>query len=165
MPKNTLTGMKRCVASVLLKSEDSLLLLRRYKEPHAGHLCPVGGKLDPFEGTAEAARREVLEETGIVLKELQFCGTLSETSPLPKYNWLSFIYLAEIDACAPPYCNEGQLEWVKTADIETTPLPEGDIWIYRFALQARPFMISSSYDAQLRLLHMQEEFRQQNLLL
>jgi 8-oxo-dGTP pyrophosphatase MutT (NUDIX family) len=59
-------------AIVALRSEDLVLLLQRhpfdraYPDPQGeGLWCFPGGKLDPGETPAQAAARELLEETGL----------------------------------------------------------------------------------------------------
>lgn len=55
---------------VLVSGPDGrLVLLRRAKEPGKGKLGVPGGFVDAFESFETAARREVLEETGLILPE------------------------------------------------------------------------------------------------
>lgn len=55
-------------ASVLcVDGEGRVLLVRRGRAPAAGLWSLPGGRVAPFEGLAEAAAREALEETGLVL--------------------------------------------------------------------------------------------------
>ena len=55
-------------ASVVIfrdKSATEVLLIERGREPAKGLWAPPGGKVEVGETVAEAARREVLEETGL----------------------------------------------------------------------------------------------------
>ncbi|NUO03084.1 MAG: NUDIX domain-containing protein [Saprospiraceae bacterium] len=150
------SGLKRVAAMVVLRHEQQLLLLRRAKPPHVGKYVPVGGKLDPFERPVDAARRETFEETGIAVKDLHYCGVLTESSPVD-YNWICYIYLADIDFQAPPPCDEGILEWVAFDDLASIPTPPTDLLIYQYLVQKRVFALDALYDEALNLLEMTEE--------
>ena len=54
--------------------EDRVLMIRRANEPGAGHWSIPGGKLEFGETTEQAARREVVEETGIVCETVALVG-------------------------------------------------------------------------------------------
>ena len=149
-------GLKRTAVLCVLRNEDRFLLLKRYKEPNKDMYTPVGGKLDPYEPPAEAAIRETWEETGIHLDEVRYCGVLVESSPT-EYNWVSFVYQAEIVMIPPPECTEGILEWVSFDEVLSLPTPKTDWHIYQYILENKAFAFSAEYDAHLNLLHMTEE--------
>lgn len=50
---------------LLLDAQDRVLLFRFAPEDRPPFWCTVGGAVDPGEGHMQAARRELLEETGI----------------------------------------------------------------------------------------------------
>lgn len=52
-------------ASMAVINNGNVLLVRRQNVPLAGLWSLPGGKIEPGETAAEAARREILEETGI----------------------------------------------------------------------------------------------------
>ena len=54
------------VGAVIVQDER-LLLVQRANDPGAGRWAVPGGHVEPGETRAEAARREVLEETGLVV--------------------------------------------------------------------------------------------------
>lgn len=55
------------VGAVILHKEQ-VLLVKRGKAPFAGKWCIPGGKVEYGETLQQAAEREILEETGIVIK-------------------------------------------------------------------------------------------------
>jgi ADP-ribose pyrophosphatase YjhB (NUDIX family) len=57
-----------CGGAVVVDSEGRLLLVRRAHEPSLGLWSLPGGRVEPGETAREAAAREVLEETGLVVE-------------------------------------------------------------------------------------------------
>ncbi|UFH53416.1 NUDIX hydrolase [Spirosoma sp. KNUC1025] len=149
-------GLKRAAVICVLRNGSRFLLLKRIKDPNKGQYTPVGGKLDPFESPLRAAYRETWEETGIKADAMKFCGVLTESSPTA-YNWMSYVYVAEIPLLPPPPCNEGDLEWIEFADVLNVPTPKTDWYIYDYLLKNKSFVFDAEYDEQLNLLVMQEE--------
>lgn len=66
MPSKTILP----AVSVALQREDSLLLVLRGRAPSHGYYAFPGGRVEAGETLTEAARRELAEETGLVLQEL-----------------------------------------------------------------------------------------------
>lgn len=149
-------GIKKIASMCVLKHGEQFLLLKRANEPNIGKYVPVGGKLEPHESPYQAVLRETLEETGIALTEAHFCGILTETSPV-KYNWISYIYLAEIPYQPAPYCDEGILEWITIENLLKIPTPPTDWWIYKYILEKKPFNFSAMFDKDLNMLEMKED--------
>jgi ADP-ribose pyrophosphatase YjhB (NUDIX family) len=54
-----------CAGAVVRDDDGRLLLIRRGNEPSAGLWSLPGGRIEPGETAAEAAAREVREETGL----------------------------------------------------------------------------------------------------
>ena len=156
---NRRIGLKRVAVMCLLRCEHEYLLLRRRKPPFIDCYVPVGGKVEPFEAPSDAVVREVKEETTITIRSPTLLGVLTETSSTD-FNWVSFIYGTTINKTVPMPCDEGMLEWVHTARLETIPMPETDAYIFNLA-QVRermqtaagnaPFLLNAHYDKDLRL--------------
>ena len=156
-------GLKRHAAMVLLRNDQEVLLIKRAKSPNIGKYVPVGGKLDPFESPINAARRETLEETGIEVGELHFCGVLVESSPT-KYNWTCHIYLADSERLLPPQGPEGSFHWIPFTELENLDTPPTDWWIYQLIWREQKFVLNAEYDAELNLLFMDEEITGRRLI-
>ena len=85
----------------------------------------IGGHLEENESPDECVRREALEETGLVLKDLQLRGIL--TFILPKWgNELTFLYTASVDSPRFEESNEGVLKWIPIDQIQDLNLWPGD---------------------------------------
>jgi len=100
------------------QATDQVLLVRRNARPdddHFGKVNGVGGKVEPDEGITESLRREIAEEIGVDLTELELRGTITWTNFGPKREeWLGFIFLVTGWRGTPPESNlEGSLEWVE----------------------------------------------------
>ena len=153
---NIPVGFKKVAVLCVLKNGHNFLLLKRLKEPNKDNYTPVGGKLDPFENPYDAALRETWEETGIQVPSMKYGGTLVESSPTT-YNWISFVYIAEINFTPPPACNEGTLEWIEFEDVLNIPTPKTDWFIYKYLLEEKPFAFNAQYDKELNLIEMKDE--------
>lgn len=61
-------------ATIVVVKDGRLLLIRRGVAPRKGHWSLPGGFMELRESAAEAARRELAEETGLVAKSLRLLG-------------------------------------------------------------------------------------------
>jgi NADH pyrophosphatase NudC (nudix superfamily) len=59
-------------AAFILNARQELLVVRRAKEPAKGTLDLPGGFVDMYETAEEGMRREIMEETGLKVQELQY---------------------------------------------------------------------------------------------
>lgn len=149
-------GIKRTATLCILRHQNNFLLLKRLKEPNKDNYTPVGGKLERFENPLKSAIRETFEETGIKVDTMKYCGILTETSPT-KYNWVNYVYIADIEYIEPPICNEGTLNWISFDDLLEVPTPKTDWYIYKYILDNKPFAFNADYDRELNLISMREE--------
>ena len=155
---NDYQSVKRIVTVCALRHGDQFLLLKRNKEPHKGRYSPVGGKVEPKESPRQAAVRETFEETGLQLRDadLKLAGILTETSPTD-YNWVLYVYYADIEMMAPPDCNEGVLEWVKPFDLDPALIPPTDFYFYEAIAQKTFFVLDALYDEDEAMILMTDE--------
>ena len=147
---------KKSAVLVILESPGYWLMLKRNRTPNLGLYTPVGGKLEPGESPRVAAIREVKEEAGISLEDVNFSGLLVDSSPQDS-NWVCFIYRASVEHFEPPDCEEGQLTWIPIDSLDTLPRPETDSHLYRYILSGRPFFLSAIYSDEDCLVEISEE--------
>ncbi len=75
-----------------------VLLIRRGSEPFAGEWALPGGFVDMDELVADAARREVREETGADVDEVHFVGYFDDPDRDPRHRTVTFAFWAQVDA-------------------------------------------------------------------
>jgi 8-oxo-dGTP diphosphatase len=85
---------------ILCTQEDRprVLLIKRKSEPFAGRWAIPGGFVDEGERLADAARRELKEETGVAVGELEQLYTAGDPGRDPRGWTVSVVFLARGDA-------------------------------------------------------------------
>ena len=111
-----------------IEKDNQWLMLHRNKksiDPNGGKWIGVGGKLEPNESPDECILREVYEETGLQLEQMQLRGIL--TFILPKWeNEITFLYTANKFTGTLTNCCEGELQWIDKDKVLELNLWEGD---------------------------------------
>jgi 8-oxo-dGTP diphosphatase len=84
---------------VVLSSDrdPQVLLVRRKQEPFAGSWAIPGGFIDMEETLESAARRELLEETGLKAAKLIQVKTFGDPDRDPRGRTISVVYLTHAD--------------------------------------------------------------------
>lgn len=84
----------------LIIEHDSILLVERGKEPLRGYWSLPGGLLEIGEKLDDAIRREVLEETGLVIEPLRlheiFERIMPDSRGTPEYHYVLIDYLCRV---------------------------------------------------------------------
>lgn len=121
----------------------SLLLLHRNKKPndvHAGKWISVGGKLESGETPEECAKREILEETGLVATAMAFKGIITFPNFTPNTDWYTYVFkVTDFKGDLVDQCAEGTLEWVPYDEVLSKPTWEGDYELVKWILEDAPF--------------------------
>ena len=88
------------VGALLLAPDDTLLLVRRAKNPHQGKLTVPGGFVDVGENAEEALRREIREEVAMEVERLDYFCSLPNTYHYRgvTYQVLDFFYVGRVSS-------------------------------------------------------------------
>jgi 8-oxo-dGTP diphosphatase len=93
MDTQSLNG-PRVGCGVAILRDRKVLLIRRTRPPEAGCWSLPGGKVDLWERTEDAARREITEELGIKLGALALLCVVDFVAPEEREHWVSPAFLA-----------------------------------------------------------------------
>lgn len=83
------------VDAVILKDRE-IVLIRRKREPFRGQYALPGGFVEYGETVDAALRREVLEETGLVVEVQSLVGVYSDPRRDPRGHVVSVVFTAAI---------------------------------------------------------------------
>lgn len=156
------SGARKVIPAVLVyvRAGERILMVHRNApdrpdDYHAGKWNGLGGKCEPDESFVEAARREVLEESGLDLPAdaLRPLGMLQ----FPAFkahkheDWVCWVLVADVPpetaerALSGP---EGDLHWVPARDLLALNLWPGDRHFVPFVVDRTPFMGTIWYRGQ-----------------
>ena len=109
------------------KEGKYLMLHRTKKEKDVNHdkWIGVGGKFEEGESPEECVIREVKEETGFLLKEIQLRAVVTYTSDVAETEYM-YVFTSHNFEGTMIECNEGELEWVPVEELFHLNLWEGD---------------------------------------
>ena len=111
-----------------IKRDGCTLMLHRIKKPndiHEGKWNSLSGKFEPGETPEECVRREVLEESGLVIQNPHLHGLLM----FPKFkgnDWHVFVFTAREFTGELIDSPEGRLEWIPDENVLDLNLWESD---------------------------------------
>jgi len=132
--KAKLTERKpKVIVGVLVKNKNKYLLAKENLE--SGRTCWLvpGGKVEFGESLEDAARREILEETGIVAKKLKFLCFKEAIFPQFNYHTVIFFYLTQTNQSRLSKDIEGKVQeskWFTKREIKKLILVESAQWLF-----------------------------------
>lgn len=106
-------------------NNNDVLLLKRapHRRVFPGRYNGVGGHLERDEDPRSGAIREIREETGLVVSQVQLRG-ITHIDPGNDPGILLFIFTAISESRTFVPCDEGTLEWVSLRRVDELPLVE-----------------------------------------
>jgi 8-oxo-dGTP diphosphatase len=123
-------------------------MLHRTKRPddiHAGKWNGLGGKFQPGESPEECVLRELCEESGLTISHPHLCGLLM----FPAFkgdDWYVFVFTATEFSGELKENDEGYLQWIPDADLETLPLWPSDHIFLPWIKEGKFFSAKFLYD-------------------
>jgi 8-oxo-dGTP diphosphatase len=82
----------------------------------------IGGHIEAHEDVFCAARREIVEESGLAVEDLRLCGIVNAPSATPGQGVLMFVFAARAQSTAVCSSPEGTLEWLPWDNLPTHEL-------------------------------------------
>lgn len=108
---------------VIQRADGRVLLCKRMKAPEAGFWNIVGGKVDLMEPSAEAARREAEEESGLKIGAVDFLCVAEEVIPADGQHWVSLIYVTRDFTGEATLTEPDKLSEIGWFDLDDLPQP------------------------------------------
>ena len=124
-----------------LEQDDCYLLLHRIKKEkdvNKDKWIGIGGKFLEGESPEECARREILEETGLNAKNLEYRGMVDFSCSGWPDERMHLFWTNSFGGDLKD-CDEGALEWVPKAKMDALPQWEGDRIFLRLLEERAPF--------------------------
>ena len=133
-----------------LERDGAYLMIHRIKKKNDENhdkWVGVGGKLEAGESPFDCARREILEETGVRVKNLKYRGFITFVSNIYGTEYMHLFTADDYDGNIDYNCDEGKLEWVKKECIPSLPIWEGDkIFFELLDCEERFFSLKLCYE-------------------
>jgi 8-oxo-dGTP diphosphatase len=104
---------------VVALADGRVLLIRRGHPPFEGSWALPGGFVDPGERVAEAAVRELREETEVEAGALELLGVYDTPGRDPRGHTVSVVYTARLAAAVPARGGDDASEarWFPTGEL------------------------------------------------
>ena len=97
---------------VYVKQNGKTLMLHKAKGYQTGKWNGLGGKLEPGESPEECMKREVKEESGLIVKKAALKGFLTWPNFDGEHDWYAFVYVVTEFEGEIKASDEGELHWI-----------------------------------------------------
>lgn len=113
------------LTNMCMVTDGTKVLVQNRKDPDWPGLVFPGGKIEPQESIVQSTIREVKEETGLTVSDLQLCGIKQFTHSKGNYRYIVFLYKTSTfsgDLCSS---DEGEVFWLEQSELAAADLADG----------------------------------------
>lgn len=109
-----------------VKRDSHTLMLHKARGYQTGKWNGLGGKFEPGESPEQCLKREVLEESGLMVEQAQLKGFITFPDFDGTNDWYTFIYTVTAFSGDLKASDEGELRWIPDADVLDLNIWDGD---------------------------------------
>jgi len=129
------------VGAIILR-RGRVLLVERGRAPLKGYWSLPGGALELGERLADGVRREIREETGLIVTPLEVFEVFERITPgernRPEYHYVVVDYLCRVSGgVLRPGADAERAEWVRREDLGRRQITEGTLAVIRRAFRKK----------------------------
>jgi 8-oxo-dGTP diphosphatase len=127
-----------------IENEGNFLMLHRIKKKNdinKDKWVGIGGKFEYGETPEECMKREVYEETGLIIKNYRYCGIVTFVSDIWGTEYMHLFTSDKFEGDIHE-CDEGMLEWVKKENVKNLSIWEGDKVFLKLMADKIPFFFT-----------------------
>lgn len=133
-----------------LECDGKYLMMHRVKKKNDMNIdkwIGVGGKFEEGETPFECARREIFEETHLLVSSLHYRGIVTFVSDKYGAEYMHLFTANEFSGELNTECNEGELVWIDKSKVYNLPIWEGDKIFFKLLENNAPFFsLKLSYE-------------------
>jgi ADP-ribose pyrophosphatase len=127
LPKSAYPEHPRAAVGAVVFKDDEVLLVRRGRPPAKGQWAIPGGNVKLGETLQEAAEREILEETGIVIRAgdpiYTFDAVVRDEDGAVQFHYIIVDLAADyIDGSPRPGDDADEVRWLDAQTLDSLPV-------------------------------------------
>ncbi|MBQ7671091.1 MAG: 8-oxo-dGTP diphosphatase [Clostridia bacterium] len=126
-----------------IEKDGAYLMMHRTKkrsDENEGKWIGIGGRFEEGESPEECAAREIYEETGLSVRDLRCRAIVTFVSDEWGTEYMH-LFTAVSDTDAVTDCDEGELQWIRKADVPSLNVWEGDRIFLKLLSEDRDFFL------------------------
>ncbi len=143
-----------------IENDQKYLMIHRVKKENdcnKDKWIGIGGKLEYGESPFDCIRREVNEETGLILNSVRYRGIITFVSNEFGTEYMHLFSSNSFTGKINETCDEGVLEWIKKDELKLLPMWAGDkIFLELLESEDRFFSLKLVYEGERLVNHVLE---------